>query len=98
MSVLIVGPKVVSSTRCKLLCGTAAAVSGASIAALVLSPDPSWGSAVAMVDPDAKLLALCDRLHAIDQQAHELDSREDKAAEAEREAFSGDCVVDKHGR
>ena len=52
------------------------------VAGVVTSPAP-----LAAQHPDATLLALCDRYHAIDRQAHELDHREDKAAEAEREAF-----------
>ena len=47
------GPEPVSSTRRKLLTGSAAAAVGASIAGLVLSPDPTWSKAEAVVDPDA---------------------------------------------
>ena len=78
-----------TSTRRRLLTGAAAAVTGAGLAAVYLSPDPDWSSdtdAVVLPSADAALLALCDRFHVLDRQAHALDGRVDKAAETAREA------------
>ena len=64
------------TSRRRLLTGAAAALTGAGFAGLVLSPDPTWGN---QSNPDAALLALCARFHALHAEAEATDADTDTA-------------------
>ena len=72
------------SRRQLLGSGALAALTGAGFAAVVLSPDPVWGEAerragTTFQTPDAALLALCARFHALHAEAEATDADTDTA-------------------
>ncbi len=80
-------PDPVSSTRRKLLSGAAAVLTGTTLAAVVLSPDPTWSAAREPSEPplgDEPLLALLSDFTAIEQQIHDLHSGDEDADEDQR--------------